>query len=73
MREVRLYWLQTDDICITRNAHLLQRRTEDWGREANEGFIKLARLLELDIEERTPDADIPNAQSMFCDSDDEKV
>ena len=49
MRTTRLYWMQSEDIVIQRNAALLKLKTLDWGRRADKALTKLANLLDFNV------------------------
>ena len=67
MREVRLYWLATEDEVIIRNAHLLNKKTQNWASEADNALRKLSMILEIDVVH--PPSDDDNAQNDFEDPD----
>ena len=49
MRTTRLYWMQSQDMVIQRNAQLLKLKTKDWGERADRALTKLANLLDFDV------------------------
>ena len=69
MRTTRLYWMQSQDFVIQRNAQLLKMETEDWGRKADRALTKLANLLDFNVVAHDPIVS-PGA-NVFVDSDDE--
>ena len=67
MREVRLYWLASEDPVIIRNAHLLNKKTEDWAADADSSLQKLSKLLGMGIVQ--PSIDVENYENEFEDPD----
>ena len=49
MREVRLYWLASEDPVIVRNAHLLNKKSQKWAIEADIALRKLSKILGMEI------------------------
>ena len=68
MRTTRLYWMQSQDFVIQRNAQLLKMETEDWGRKADRALTKLANLLDFNAVAHDP---ISSTTDIFIDSDNE--
>lgn len=69
MRTTRLYWMQSQDVVIQRNAQLLKMETEDWGRQADRALTKLANLLDFNVVAHDPI--VSPGTNVFVDSDDE--
>ena len=69
MRTTRLYWMQSQDTVIQRNAQLLKMKTEDWGRQADRALTKLANLLDFNVVAHDPV--VSSTTNIFVDSDDE--
>ena len=67
MREVRLYWLATDDPIIIRNAHLLNKKSQNWASDADNALRKLSMILEIDVVQ--PPSDDDNQDNDFEDPD----
>ena len=71
MREVRLYWLATDDLVIIRNAHLLNKKSQNWASEADNALRKLSMILDIDVVQ--PPSDDDNEGNDFEDPDADTV
>ena len=69
MREVRLYWLASEDEVIIRNANLLHKKSMSWAADADNSLRKLASILNLDVSQAVSD-DEPNESNDFEDPDD---
>ena len=69
MRTTRLYWMQSEDIVIQRNAALLKLKTLNWGRRADKALTKLANLMDFNVVAHDPITS-PD-MNIFNDSDDE--
>ena len=67
MREVRLYWLATEDPIIIRNAHLLNKKTQNWASDADNALRKLSTILDIDVVH--PPSDDDNQDNDFEDPD----
>ena len=48
MREICLYWMNTKDPVIMKNAHLLHKKSISWAADADAALCKLASILEID-------------------------
>jgi len=67
MREVRLYWLASEDPVIVRNAHLLNKKSQNWAVEADNALRKLSNILEIGFVPTLSDED--NDENEFEDPD----
>ena len=67
LREVRLYWLASEDPIIIRNAHLLNKKSQNWAADADNALRKLSRILEIDVVQ--PPSDDDNQENDFEDPD----
>ena len=67
MREVRFYWLATEDPIIIRNAHLLNKKTQNWASDADNALRKLSMILDIDVVR--PPSDDDNQANDFEDPD----
>ena len=67
MREVRLYWLASEDPVIVRNAHLLNKKSQHWAVEADNALRKLSNILEIGFVPTPSDDD--NDENEFEDPD----
>ena len=67
LREVRLYWLASEDPIIKRNAHLLIKKSQNWAADADNALRKLSRILEIDVVQ--PPSDDDNQENDFEDPD----
>ena len=67
MREIRLYWLATEDPVIIRNAHLLNKKSQNWASEADDALQKLSKILEIDVVQ--PPSEESNETNDFEDPD----
>ena len=55
MREIRLYWLASEDEVIIRNAHLLHKKSITWAADADNALRKLAGILHLNAVQTVSD------------------
>ena len=69
MRETRIYWENTGDLVLKRNAALLKLKTEDWGKQADDALVHLGKLMKLDVVQVENEAQ----SDLFDDSDEETV
>ena len=69
MREIRLYWLASEDEVIIRNAHLLHKKSITWAADADNALRKLAGILHLDSVQTVSDEE-PSENNDFEDPDD---
>ena len=67
MREVRLYWLASEDPVIIRNAHLLNKKSQNWAVDADNALRKLSNILEIGFVPTLSDED--NDDNEFEDPD----
>ena len=67
MREVRLYWLASEDPVIVRNAHLLNKNCQNWAADADNALRKLSNILGMGIVQTLSDDD--NEENEFEDPD----
>ena len=67
MREVRLYWLASEDPVIVRNAHLLNKNCQNWAADADNALRKLSNILGMGIVQTLSDDD--NEGNEFEDPD----
>lgn len=56
MRTTWLYWMQSEDMVIQRNAQLLKLKTENWGSKADRALTKLANLMDFNVVAHDPPA-----------------
>ena len=69
MMQTRIYWMNTDDLVIKRNAALLKLKTKDWGKIADDALSHLCNLLKFDVVQ----VESTEAQyDLFNESDDEE-
>ena len=69
MREIRLYWLATNDEVIIRNANLLHKKSITWAADADNALRKLAGILHLNSVQTVSD-DESGGNNDFEDPDD---
>ena len=67
MREVRFYWLASEDPVIVRNAHLLNKKCQNWAEDADNALRKLSNILGMDIVQVPSDNE--NDENEFEDPD----
>ena len=67
LREVRLYWPASEDPIIKRNAHLLNKKSQNWAADADNALRKLSRILVIDVLQ--PPSDDDNQENDFDDPD----
>ena len=67
MREVRLYWLASEDPIIVRNAHLLNKKSQNWAVEADNALRKLSNILDIGFVQTISDNE--NDENEFEDPD----
>ena len=66
LREVRLYWLATEDPIIIRNTHLLIKKSQYLAADADNALRKISMIFEIDVR---PPSDDDNQDNDFEDLD----